>query len=152
MLKFAVPAVAALGLLAVAAQSQSRAPGAEAQPMGWHFYTEGDMAKLAYGVANSDVLTVMMTCQPGDRMATVYGAAAPDSPRVVKAASVELDPLSGGAFEESRVPLNDPVLRDLAGKGVLKVKGEVGRAQLKASDGERRLAGAFFAHCAPKAA
>ena len=50
MLKFAVPAVAALGLIAFAAQSRATNVEADAQPvaapMGWHLSHEGEMAKL----------------------------------------------------------------------------------------------------------
>lgn len=150
MFKFAVPAVAALGLLAFAAHShsESRAPASESTAMSWHFYTEGDMAKLAYGVPNSDVLAVMLTCEPGQPVATVYGAVQPDTPRLIRASQpVEMDPLSLGAAEETRLPLNDRSLRDLAAKGVLRVKGDAARGALKADAAERRMAAEFLAHC-----
>lgn len=149
MFKFVVPAAAALGLLAFAAHSQAEQEEAPPAPMGWHSYKEGSTAKLAYGVANSDVLAVMMTCAPGDPMVTIYGSAQPDTPRLVKAGGPsELDPLSGGDFVEAKAPLSDPVFRDLAGKGVLKVKGEAGKGQLRASQSERQLVGQFFGYCA----
>ncbi|HEX8661074.1 MAG TPA: hypothetical protein VF686_04345, partial [Brevundimonas sp.] len=101
MLKFAIPAVAALGLIAFAAQSQatnSDARTGAAAPMAWHLSHEGDLAKLAYGVANSDQLALMLTCEPAQAQAVVYGDVKPAGPRVQKASmrAVAIDPLSGG--------------------------------------------------------
>ena len=151
MLKFAIPAVAALGLIAVAAQSQAtnadaRIGGPEA--MGWHLSKEGDMAKLAYGVANSDQLALMMTCERGQSQAAVYGDVQPATPRLVRA-SVEtaIDPLSGDLADESRVSVRDPALRQLVRNGKLAVEGDAGTFELTASHDERRLIGDFFAYC-----
>ena len=51
MFKALLPAAAALGLIAVAAQSEAVHADAEAEggaaPMGWHLSHEGSMAKLA---------------------------------------------------------------------------------------------------------
>ena len=57
MFKVAIPAVAALALIAVAAQSQADNADVQigaAAPMSWHLSHEGSMAKLAYCMANSD--------------------------------------------------------------------------------------------------
>ncbi|MCS6627614.1 hypothetical protein N0B44_32395 [Roseibacterium beibuensis] len=154
MFKFAIPAVAALGLIAVAAQS--RATDAEADvapmqaaPMGWHLSHEGSMAKLAYGVANSDQLALMMTCEPGQAQAVVYGDVQPASPRLIKASTTDasIDPLSGGLADEARISLEAPVLQKLALSGTLAVQGDSGHFELTAKDDERRLVRAFFAYC-----
>ncbi|WP_298743809.1 hypothetical protein [uncultured Brevundimonas sp.] len=152
MFKFAIPAVAALGLIAVAAGSQADnadpAPTGVA-PMGWYLSHEGPMAKLAYGVANSDQLALMMTCEPGQAQAAVYGDVQPASPRLLKASmdGAAIDPLSGGLGDEARIPLGDPALRKLAESGKLAVEGEAGHFELTADGDERRLVRAFFAYC-----
>lgn len=152
MFKFAIPAVAALGLIAVAAQSRATDAAPEAAmpaPMGWHLSHEGAMAKLAYGVANSDQLALMMTCEPGEAQAIVYGDVHPVSPRLVKASieSAAIDPLGGGLADEARIPLRAPALQKLAQSGKLTVEGDAGHFELTADDKEQRLVEQFFAYC-----
>lgn len=156
MFKFAIPAVAALGLIAVAAQSRATDAAPEAgpgpvmaAPMGWHLSHEGSMAKLAYGVANSDQLALMMTCEPGQAQAIVYGEVQPVSPRLVKASmeSAAIDPLGGGLADEARIPLRAPALQKLARSGKLTVEGDAGHFELTADDKEQRLVAQFFAYC-----
>ena len=156
MFKFAIPAVAALGLIAVAAQSQ--ADNADVQisaavPMSWHLSHEGSIAKLAYGMANSDQLALMMTCEPGQSQAVVYGDVQPDSPRLLKAAvtAAPIDPLSGGMADEVRISLRDPALQKLAHNGKLAVQGDAGHFELTATGDERRLVREFFAYCGSEA-
>ena len=155
MFKFAIPAVAALGLIAVAAHSQAtNADGADVVPMSWHLSHEGSTAKLAYGVANSDHLALMMTCAPGQAQAIVYGEVQPASPRLIKTAVTEgpIDPLDGGLADESRISLRDPTLRGLLQHGTLEVKGDAGHFKLTARGDERRLVEQFFAYCGTEAA
>ncbi|MBX9460497.1 MAG: hypothetical protein KL785_04695 [Brevundimonas sp.] len=153
MFKFAIPAVAALGLIAVAAQSRATDAAPEAAvaptPMGWHLSQEGAMAKLAYGVANSDQLALMMTCEPGAAQAIVYGDVQPASPRLIKASmrDAAIDPLGGGLADEARIPLRAPVLQKLAHSGRLAVQGDAGHFELTARGDERRLVREFFAYC-----
>lgn len=151
MFKIVIPAVAALGLIAFAAQSQPTASDAETgvAPMGWHLSHEGQMAKLAYGVANSDQLALMMTCERGQTQAVVYGDVHPASPRLIKAATTTatIDPLSGGLADEARISMQDPAMQQLARLGKLSVDGEAGRFELTATSEERRLIGDFFAYC-----
>lgn len=151
MFRFAIPAVAALGLIAAAAQSSATNSDAPPAPdgMGWHLSHEGPMAKLAYGLANSDQLALMMTCEPGRPTATVYGDVQPASPRLVHASTgpAEIDPLGGGLPDEARIPTTDPVLRRLARTGTLAVDGDAGRFELTATARERRLIGDFFTWC-----
>lgn len=149
MFKVLVPAVALLGLAAFAARTETPAVDTTAQvaPMAWHLSKEGDMAKLAYGVANSDQLSLMMTCAPGDRAAVVYGDVKPDSPNVIPASygPTELDPMTGEL--ETRIALNDVALRRFVANGRLRVKGEAGKFDLPADQGELRLVSSFLAHC-----
>lgn len=152
MFKVLIPAAAALGLVAFAAQSQGAdpAPGAVAQPMAWHLSHEGAMAKLAYGVANSDQLAVMMTCEPGDRTAVVYGAVQPAGARLIQAAMTgpaEIDPMTGDLSRESRIALGDPALRALVQDGALPVVGDAGRGTLPADKAERRMIADFLSYC-----
>lgn len=148
MFKVLIPAVAALGLAAFAAQSYSGAPDAEhglATPvMGWSVHHEGALAKLAYGVANSDQLALMVTCMPGDATAVVYGDVQLEGARVTQAS---FDPLSGGDAEEARISVNDASLSDLARRGEMTVFGDAGRFQLAATNEERRLVSDFLAYC-----
>lgn len=149
MLKFAIPAVAALGLLAFAAQSSASNADAATPGMGWHLSQEGAMAKLAYGVENSDQLALMMTCEPGRAQAVVYGDVQPAGPRLAQASlkEVAIDPLDGGLADETLISLRDPQMQDLARKGRITVEGDAGRFQLTAKASERALIDRFFAYC-----
>ena len=152
MFKFIIPAVAALGLTAFAAQSYSSdaEPVMAAPDMGWHLSHEPGMAKLAYGVENSDQLALMLMCEPGRSTATVYGEVQPKAARLSQASMgpMETDPLSGGDAFETRVSLGDPALQMLARRGKLEVQGEAGDFMLEASADERRRISEFFAYCA----
>jgi hypothetical protein len=151
MFKILVPAVAALGLVAFAAKTQDWSaetsdPAAvtaqAAMPvMGWHLSYEGPMAKLAYGVENSDQLAMMVTCAPGDRTAVIYGDVLPASPRLAQAS------MSSDMGDEARVPVSDPALQSLARNGVMPVVGETGPAQIGATADERRVVSGFLAYC-----
>jgi hypothetical protein len=150
MFKILVPAVAALGLVAFAAKTQDWSaetsdPAAvtaqAAMPvMGWHLSYEGSMAKLAYGVENSDQLAMMVTCAPGDRSAVIYGDVLPASPRLAQASM-------GGEGDEARDPLTDPALQNLARNGVMPVVGEIGPARISATADERRVVSGFLSYC-----
>ncbi len=149
MFKIAIPAVAALGLIAFAAQSQATNLDVQTgvAPMGWHLSREGSLAKLAYGVENSDQLALMMTCERGQTQATVYGDVQPVSPRLSKASMARaIDPLTGG-LDETRISVRDPALQQLARSGKLAVEADAGQFELSASPAERRLIGDFFAYC-----
>ncbi|HZV84740.1 MAG TPA: hypothetical protein VFF48_07115 [Brevundimonas sp.] len=151
MLKFAIPAVAALGLIAAAAQSQATNSDAQigTSPMAWHLSHEGEMAKLAYGVANSDQLALMITCEPGQSQAVLYGDVMPAGPRLQQAtlAPTLIDPLGGGLADETRMPIDHPTFKQLARRGTMAVEGEAGGFELEASRDERRLIGQFFSYC-----
>lgn len=151
MLKFAIPAVAALGLVAFAAQSQANNPVVQTgvSDMGWHLSHEGEFAKLAYGLANSDQLALMMTCAPGQTEAVLYGDVLPVAPHLQKtsAGPSPIDPLTGGLEDDVRLPIDHPSIARLADRGRMAVQGEDGRFELTASREERELIGDFFAHC-----
>ena len=150
MFKIAIPAVAALGLIAFAAQSQATNLDVQSSvaPMGWHLSHEGSLAKLAYGVENSDQLALLMTCERGQSQAIVYGDVQPVSARLIKASMASaIDPLSGDLSGEARISVRDPALQQLARSGKLAVEAEAGQFELSASPAERRLIGDFFAYC-----
>lgn len=151
MLKSIAPAVAALGLAALAGQAMTSPTTASGEAVAsWHLLHEGSMAKLAYGMADSDQVALMLTCSPGDRTAVVYGDAQPQSPALSLAATgpQPMDPLSDGEAYEARLPLTDTALTSLARGGRMAVQTEAGAQQLTASRSERRLVQNFLGYCA----
>jgi hypothetical protein len=159
MFKLLIPAAAAVALVAFAASTESvgsfavepaSAPAPiQASAMGWHLSHEGAMAKLAYGLKNSDQLALMVTCSPGDSTAVVYGDVQPDTPRLIPTSHgpVPIDPVSGGDAIETRLALHDASLTGLASDGVLRVQGEAGSFALRASADERRMIAGFLTYC-----
>ncbi|WP_313102952.1 hypothetical protein [Brevundimonas sp.] len=151
MLKSLLPAAAALGFVALAGQAMTTAPSApgEGAP-GWHLLHEGPMAKLAYGLPDSDQVALMLTCSPGDRTAVVYGDTQPRSPALTLAANgpQPIDPLSDGEAYEARLPLSDAALTGLARGGRMAVQSEAGARQIRASRAERRMVQGFLSYCA----
>ena len=151
MLKTIVPAIAALGLVALAGQAMTSPTTASGEGVAtWHLLHEGAMAKLAYGMADSDQVALMLTCSPGDRSAVVYGDAQPQSPSLTLAAMgpQPIDPLSDGEAYEARLPLADPALTGLAQGGRMAVQTAAGAGQLRASRAERRMVQTFLGYCA----
>lgn len=146
MFKILIPAVAALGLIAFAAKTQpvggDRMAAPAASSMGWHVSHEGQTAKLAYGVANSDQLAMMVTCAPGDETAAVYGD--------VRPLGAKTDLMSD--MDETRVSMRDASLRDLADKGAMTVVGDGGAFQVRATADERSAIGEFLHYCGRKQA
>ncbi len=149
MFKILIPAVAALGLIAFAAKTQPMAEAASSPVehssqagLGWHVSHEGAMAKLAYGVANSDQLAMMVTCAPGDSTAAVYGDVRP-----TVTAAVALSPM-----DETRIAVKDSPLRSLVEDGRISVHGEGGVHRVSATAVERRAIAEFLGYCARKQA
>lgn len=142
MFKILIPAVAALGLVAFTAKTQpvvNDVPAvASADAMAWHLSQEGDMAKLAYGVANSDQLAMMVTCTPGQANAAVYGDVRPTTAR------------SDASSDETVIPIRDAGLRGLAEQGAMRVVGDEGAFIIHASAPERQGIGQFLKYCTRK--
>lgn len=149
MFRVLIPAAAALSLAAFAVQSRPSAPVDDHPPMQWLLSHDGEAAKLAYGVANSDILAVMITCAAGDRTAAVYGDVKPAGARMIPArhSPSPLDPMTGDLMEDVRIPVAHPGLRSLAEHGVMTVEGEAGAFVLKADRQERAAARRFIAYC-----
>jgi len=149
MFRFLVPATALLATLAMAARTEPH-PADSGATMSWTLSHEGDLAKLAYGVPNSDHLAVMLTCAPGATI-SVHGPVRPDSPALLQASAVAapIDPLSGELLVDLRLPRDDRALAQLASGAGLPVVNDLDeRSLIPADAGARRLARAFLAHCA----
>ncbi|MFT4956093.1 MAG: hypothetical protein ACI8U3_002493 [Brevundimonas sp.] len=151
MFKVLIPAAGFLGLVALAAQPASSGyeRQTDVQPMSWQVHHEGDLAKLTYGVPNSDQLAIMMTCLPGERSAVVYGDVQPDTPRLqrVSVNYSEPDPLSGGEAYETRIALDDAALTNLAERGTMRVEGAAGGFALPADEAEQAIVSQFVSYC-----
>ena len=167
MFKILIPAVAALGLVAHAAQSYTAEDGVAAAPimlvagtpveaapatpaMDWHFHTEGDTAKLAYGVANSDQLVLMLMCTPGADKVSALGSVRAEADTASGQSSYR-DPMTGGILHESEIARHDAALADLAATGKMTVVSHQGKVAI-GSDPESAMADqeavkAFFASC-----
>ena len=151
MFKVLIPAAGFLGLVALAAQPASSGyeRQTDVQPMVWQVHHEGDLAKLTYGVPNSDQLAMMMTCLPGERSAVIYGDVQPDTPRLqrVSVNYSEPDPLSGGEAYETRIALDDAALTNLAERGSMRVEGAAGGFALPADEAEQVIVAQFVSYC-----
>jgi len=180
MLKILIPAVAALGLAAHAAQSYTlegggpvslvervaatpaepapakraaaapvRAPAATpvmAPVMDWYFHTEGDTAKLAYGVANSDQLVLMLTCKPGDAKVSTLGTVRAMAETATAYSTME-DPMSGGVLHESEIDRRDAALADLAATGAIQAISAQGQMAVGSDAADKTAVKEFFAYC-----
>lgn len=147
----AFPVLAILALAAIASQATTRAqPQIETEVAGWHVLREGPLAKLAYGLPDSDHLALMLTCTPGEGAAEVYGDIQPYSPTLQQAslAPRPVDPLSDGEAFEARLPLDDAALTGLARDGRMPVLTEAGERRLTATRDEQRLIQGFLGYCA----
>ena len=147
-------AAAFAAILGLTASAGLALPNASAIPgegeSGWFLQHEGTMAKLAYGMADSDQLALMLTCSPGDRSAVVYGDVQPETPALTLASTSPqpIDPLSDGEAYEARLPLTDAALTGLARGGRMTVQTEAGDKQLRANRAERRMIQGFLGYCA----
>lgn len=163
MLKILIPAVAALGLVAHAAQSYTAEEGVAptlldsvatapveiappAPALDWHFHKEGDTAKLAYGVANSDQLVLMLTCTAGDDKVATLGSVRAVAETASDEQSYE-DPMTGGVLHEAAIDKADSALNALAATGTMTVETANGMTALGTSSSDKAAVKAFFASC-----
>lgn len=154
MFRVLIPAALLTAVLAYAARTEGALPAAALEPatgveMTWALTSEGDMAKLTYGVPNSDHLAIMMTCAPGEGV-QVYGPLMPASPMLRQAGgAAPIDPLSGELMQDIRLPAGDRVLDAMTRGRALRVVNDTGEAHaLPVDDAEARLAERFLDHCA----
>ena len=163
MFKILIPAVAALGLVAHAAQSYTAEDGVAAAPvmlvaeapveaapatpaMDWHFHTAGETAKLAYGVANSDQLVLMLTCTPGEDKVSTLGSVRAEADTASGQSSYR-DPMTGGVLHESEIDKHDAALADLAATGRMTVVSDQGKVAIGSGATDQEAVKAFFASC-----
>lgn len=162
---FAGAGLAAAALVAqpavVAAEPQPETPAmietVAHAPVGWHLVREGDRAKLAYGVADTDQILVMFTCSAGDPMVEVFGLAAPetDSVRFTSTALTtdiavesEFDPMSGSVMIDTEVPMTARALQGFRASGRLTLTADDGAGiPAHAVQAEQAEVEAFFDHC-----
>lgn len=145
MLTKLLPAAA----LALAAFAPAVAADPAPQGVGWHLSYEEATAKLAYGLANSDQIALMLTCEPGGGQVASYGDVEPVARSLRKTSGdVALDPMSGGLADEARLSASDAALTALARNGKLAVRDpDAGRLELTAAPAERGLVRDFVAYC-----
>jgi hypothetical protein len=149
MLKYLIPAFATLSLAAFAAQSRSEAVIDETPldgALAWHLSHEGKTAKLAYGVANSDQIVLMLTCDPGDGAVQAFGVVTPFGADV-KDGPAPVDPLTGLAMADVAVDMSSTAMQALKVGAPMPVAGEAGRAELPVTRGDKVVIDGFFAHC-----
>jgi hypothetical protein len=149
MLKYLIPVAATVAFAAFAAQSRSEAVVDETPVDGrlaWHLSHEGDMAKLAYGVAHSDQIVIMLTCAPGDAQAQAFGVVTPAGV-AVQEGPAPVDPLTGLAMADVAVDMNSRTMASLRDGGAMPVVGEAGPADLPVTPGDKAVIDGFFAHC-----
>ena len=150
MLKIALPALAALGLVAFAAQTMATDVGRSphgVEGMGWHVNHDGHEARLFYGVANSDQLAVMMSCRVGNGEIVTMGAVQPVAARSASSVEADIDPLSGELIEMRALSAHDPAMVQLVRSGRLGVEDEASRFDLSATPQERQSIRRFLDDC-----
>mgnify|MGYP000244664708 CR=1 FL=1 len=165
MLKILIPAVAALGLVAHAAQSHTAGDSAPVVPvktvaatpvdvapvMDWHFHNDGDTAKLAYGIANSDQLVMMLTCEAGKDTIATLGSVRAIARTAANETSYE-DPMTGSVLHESDINSDDAAMTELAETGSMRVFSARGQVALGSDAADTSAVKAFFAYCGSAAA
>lgn len=136
---------------------EAPAPVLEHAAAGWHLLHEGDRAKLAYGLANSDQILVMFSCAAGDETVEVFGLAAPEADEVVLTSAslrspiaVEpvFDPISGSTAIETTLPVEAEALEGFRESGRLTLAADTGETvPVHAVQAELPQVRAFFDHC-----
>ena len=149
---------AGLALSALAGCASQHGPSsAPVKDFGWFLdQTPQEGAKLAYGEAETDNVTLMLICQPHSGLieVSVSGDKAGQVQLVSRrvATRVLVRPPKGGDMEDLRVGevrANDPALAAFANDGDLVLVDGGHRTPLPARPAERRLAGRFLAACRP---
>ncbi len=142
-----VPAVAFMGLAIAAAQSQSAEP-VSTTTAAWYVVHDGEQAKLAYGAPNSDLVGLMVACDPNSDRVSVYGDMRPvDLKQPALQGPRAPDPLSGGEAWEADVALADAGLDGLVSRGRIALTTGDETFRVTASRGERRAIDRFVAYC-----
>ena len=126
---------------------------------GLHFQDEGPDVKLAYGIADSDDVALMLECAKGSGEVQVTDVAR-DSARPMLvlasndgvsalAASLQLNPEGPAPLLSAETSVDSPALASFRHSGVIAVRNGDFRYGIRATDGERAEVGRFFAACGP---
>lgn len=131
-------------------------------PVGWHLVQEGERDKLAYGIAGTDQVLMMLSCGAGDQAIEVFGLTDPDAGTVrlvstsaATAISVNpvLDEMSGSLAIETRLPTSTAVMQGFRDTGRLTMTASNGRdLPVHAVQAEQAQIRAFFDHCDSRSA
>ncbi len=124
---------------------------------GWHLVREGDDAKLAYGIAGTDQVLVMLRCAAGSDQVEVFGQITPET-RAVRLSSAALsttttvvpqaDPLTGGTIMHTNLPSNADALKGFRESGRLALTpDQASSVPAHAVRAEMPQIRAFFDHC-----
>lgn len=122
----------------------------------WNLHVAGSEAKLAYGMPNSDLVGLMMTCERGSKAVRVSGDVTAERPVLVLASggsqlklkgAAEPDPYTDGLWLEADAPVGEAALKRFARTGDLKLKRRMGALEMDASAEARGDIRRFFAHC-----
>jgi hypothetical protein len=165
-------AAAAASLLAVAAilagcnlqhvPATPQNPPRLSSDAGFFFNNNGDSAGLAYGMANSDAVDLMLECEKGARSVQVIDAAHPgarkdqpitlisDGARSDLPTRVDLDEERGQALSSGRTATDSPVLTAFRRSGRMTVKLGARERSYAATRGELVSVARFFAVCEGK--
>jgi hypothetical protein len=146
--------LAASCLLAACAH---QTPAPDPSGMAWTLNeTPSEGVKLAYGLPDSDMVLVMMTCRPSSGDVVLLQAVGPDAPAAIALASGaaearfagEASPSMGdGAFVEAMARADDPALARFARTGDLALRDGGRTHALPASSADRDRIAAFFRSC-----
>ncbi|HEY8571863.1 hypothetical protein [Phenylobacterium sp.] len=133
---------------------QTTPPVAAVEGMRW-IEVEGDDPKVAFGVPDSDVMVVMMTCAPRSGQVAIAVTAAPDAkPRAVelrsgqaaqRLAAVTMPSELHDGLVETAAPASGPVLASFARTGELAIG--VGASPMLLPAADRQMAGRFVEAC-----
>ncbi len=167
-------ALAAAGLLllgggaVLAGCVQQRAPAppgraaAVQSDSSFFFNNDPEMATFGYGVRNSDVLDMMMSCAPGSRQIQItdeLSSKAPTGGRLSIGsgatsselpATVEDEIENGGKLAVVKTAIDLPALTAFRKSGALKLSYAGAEQSFAASASERAMAARFFAICERK--
>ncbi len=158
-LRYWVMACAAAAASTFAGCSYNSAERAALEPatpgMGFFFLDEGASAKLAYGVANSDNVGLMMECDKGSRLVRVTDLVRSNAAPVIILASAgkrselaaKVDPGMGQPLVTASAPSASPAFTGFRRSGKIEVSYAGLNYAVAAKDFEKPQVEKFFAAC-----
>jgi hypothetical protein len=123
---------------------------------GLHYVDEGSAAKLAYGVANSDDVGLLLLCEGGSRVVEIASVLPSGQGRVITLTSngrrsvlpVTGEPAFGGSFAVGQAPAAAPALAGFRASGKIEISYAGSRRVILAKPTEKAAVRRFFDHCA----